>query len=923
MSKTRQKKKYRKRFHGFRFLTTLLILAVGFEIIFGALAFVGLGTFLKDKPNMYIDDFISQQSTLIFDANGTEIADIGTQLRENITYDQVPESLIDAFLSIEDSRYFSHNGFDIPRFSKAIIETIVNGNMQGGSTFTMQLVKLTYFENDSDGTSRTKDIEYKLQQIALAMELEKQTDKKSIIELYLNKMNFGGVGNIRGIEKACNQYFGKSVSELNISESALLAGIVNAPYYYNPYTYLEHATERRNDVLDLMHMHGYINDYERNLAKSIRVEDILVTPKTDDNKGYTKYQAYIDEAIKEAEKITGLDPLNVSMEIYTAMRPDIQELIETIEKEEYPGIYFWDEHMEMAIFSMNNQNGEIVGIGGGRNYIRGGAMLLNHATEQYNQPGSSCKTFMDYALAFEYLGWATDHVITDKPVATGNWVYKNASGFYVGDVKVTDALAMSLNTPALQALEAVIDEVGVDKVYEYLDSLHFDMFDRSNFDIGYAIGANNFRASAKEMAAASAIIVNNGNYIEPHTITKIVYRSANKEDFTPTYKGTQVISPQAAYLTSLLMKNNVDVSTSIFNYMAPLQKAYPVYGKTGTTDWGSDGLQYGIPQGVAKDRWMIAQTTQYTTAIWLGYEKASTEYISYMTDYAQSLEVDGKIHSVMLDALNNAEPPGATVRPDGISEITHILGIFPYVKPIAGMPSQYVTTGLIKSEYASLGEPQGKTALDTLSSFSAKTTDKTIEMQWSSYPHADQLKVAPNTKDISLRDGNGTVLASASGKRLFDYSWVWGAVKYKARIMQNGKTIKEIESGENTASISLKELEADTETQICGFYGYDKSKDVSNEVCTTVTTPRRAVIAPDKNASINDVQDWANTNRLTVSVLYHDEDRKHPAGTIIIVQNDKEVNGKEIDVNEVVEIHIFEEKKDDDDDNNDNQFGND
>ena len=906
-NKKTPKKKMRRRFHGFRFLTTLLIIAVCFELIFGVLAFRGLTTFLKDKPTLYINDFDSQQSTLIYDANGDQIADIGTQLRENITYEQIPESLIDAFLSIEDSRYFSHNGFDIPRFSKAIIETLARGNMQGGSTFTMQLVKLTYFENDSDGTSRTKDIEYKLQQIALAMELEKQTDKKSIIELYLNKMNFGGVGNIRGIEKACNQYFNKSTNELNLSESALLAGIVNAPYYYNPYTYLDHATERRNEVLNYMVMHGYITEEENQMAKNIRVEDLLVSPSNMSNQGYTRYQAYIDEVIKEAEKVTGQDPLNVSMEIYTAMRPDIQDLIETIEKEEYPGINFWDENMELAILSLNNQNGEIVGIGGGRNYVSGGSMLLNHATEQFNQPGSSCKPFLDYALAFEYLGWATDHVITDKPVNLGNWVFRNASGYYTGDIKIPDALAMSLNTPAIQAMQEVIDAVGVDVVYEYLDNLQFEMFDRSNFDISYSIGAGNFRASVKEMAAASGVIVANGNYFEPHTITKIVYRSGSREDLVPTYTGKQVLSPQAAYLTSLLMKNNVDVSGSLFNYMHPLRKAYPVYGKTGTTDWGSDGLQYGIPQGAAKDRWMIAQTTQYTTAIWLGYEKASTEHISYMTDYYQSMQVDGNIHSVMLDALNNGEPPQATVRPEGISDITHILGIFPYVKPIAGMPSEYITTGLVKSEYASLGEPQGKTALDTLSTFTAEVGESEVTLNWDAYPHPDSLTEAPTSKDISLRDANGGIMAAATGKRLFDYSWVWGAVRYKARIEQNGETITEIESESESTTVPLSDLHPDTETKVCGFYGYSKSEDVSNEICTTFTTPKTKVIAPEKDAGVNVVQDWVNANQLTITVFYVEEDRKNPAGTIVIKQKGKNVNGKEVNIKDPIEIYIYEE----------------
>ena len=927
----KSKKSVRRRFHGFRFITTFLVIAVAFELIAGALAFIGLTSFLKDTPTLYIDDFDSQQSTLIFDAEGNQIADIGVQLRENITFEQVPEAMIDAFLAIEDSRFFSHNGFDIPRFSKAILETLVNGNMQGGSTFTMQLVKLTYFENDSDGTSRTKDIEYKLQQIALAMELEKKTDKKNIIELYLNKMNFGGVGNIRGIEKACNQYFKKSVSNLNLSECALLAGIVNAPYYYNPYTYLDHATERRDDVLDMMLLHGYINEEEAKLARSINVEDLLVSPEVYSHQGYSKYQAYIDEAIKEAEEITGQDPLNVSMEIHTAMRPDIQELIETIEREEYPGINFWDEYVEMALISINNQNGEIVGIGGGRNYAKGGAMLLNHATEQFNQPGSSCKPFMDYALAFEYLGWATDHVITDKPVALGNWVYTNFSLNYSGDIKIADALGMSLNTPALQALQGVVDEVGVEKVYEYLEGMNFRMFDRGSFDIGYAIGSNNFRASAEEMAAASGIIVANGNYYKPHTVTRIIYRSGNREDLVPLYPGNQVLSPQAAYLTSLLMRNNVDASGTYYNFMQALMRPYPVYAKTGTTDWGTDGLQYGIPQGVTKDKWLIAQTTQYTTAVWLGYERATTEHVSYITDYASSLQLEIDIQSAMLDALNNGEAPGATERPEGISEITHILGLFPYVKPLAGMPSQYVTTGLVKSEYASLQEPQGKTAIDTLSSFSAKANGESVNIEWASYPHPDQLFVASTTKDISLRDASGNIMASASGRRLFDYSWIWGAVKYKARIEQNGVTVREIAESSSAISIPLSELEADTETRVCGFYGYDRSRDVSNEICTTFTTPRRRVVAPAKNASISEIQDWATNNSIAITAVYHDEDRRNPAGTTILVQNGKTINDKEINLDAMVEVHIYEKKQTPEpgpedsggEENIDDQYGND
>ena len=256
--KTGRKKKIippgaRKKFHGFRFLTLIMAVLVGFELVFGAVGIMAIDTLLQNEPTLDLADFETNQSTLVFDKDGNEIADVGAQLRENITYDQVPEALVDAFLSIEDSRYFTHNGFDIPRFVKSMIDTVVTRNVSGGSTFTMQLVKLTYFQNDDTGVSKTRNIEYKIQQIDLAMQLEKKITKKQIFEMYMNKMNFGGVGNIRGVQKAAEQYFGKSVSQLNLSECALLAGIINSPYYYlqqNDLVYVEpNGTKSKNSAI--------------------------------------------------------------------------------------------------------------------------------------------------------------------------------------------------------------------------------------------------------------------------------------------------------------------------------------------------------------------------------------------------------------------------------------------------------------------------------------------------------------------------------------------------------------------------------------------------------------------------------------------------------------------------------------------------
>lgn len=887
----------RRRFHGFRFLTLFMAIAVGFELVGGAVALYGLNAWLKGKPEIDVADFFTQESTLIYDMNGTEIADVGTQLRENITYDQIPDAMIDAFLSIEDSRYFTHNGFDIPRFGKAVVETLANGNMQGGSTFTMQLVKLTYFVNDENGTSRTKDIEYKVQQIALAMDLEKRSTKKEIFEMYLNKMNYGGIGNIRGVQKAAQQYFDKNVWELNTSECALLAGVVNSPYYYDPHNYLDHATVRRNQVINMMVRHGYITEEDGELAKAIKVEDLLVDPYEQMYSGEAyQYQAYIDEVIKEAERVTGNDPLTVSMEIYTAMDPEVQDAMEGILAGEWDGITWPNDKIEYAMISENNQTGEIVGIGGGRNYSRGGTMLLNHATDQYNQPGSTVKPFIDYLLAFEFCGWATDHTITDRPIAYGNFVFSNAySNGYSGEMLLTEALGRSLNTPAIQTLQAVIDEVGTDRVCDYLESLNFSRFNRENFDIQYAIGASTFSVSAKELMAAHAINMNGGYYIEPHTIKRIVYRSGLSAPVEMNYTGTQVVSSQAAYMMSTLMEKNVSINYQ--NFMQLLARDYPVYAKTGTTDWGDSGVAYGIPVGAAKDNWMVAETNHFTTVVWYGYDKLYEDTKCWF-DYEDILyNMNGYIQNYLLDIVNrNADCSGGVPRPDGVSEITHIKSLYPYTAVIPGMSPDWYSTGLIKSEYNTLAAPEGASAVSSLSSFSASCDDDfNVSFNWAAYPDPSKLEQAGSYKDISLRNADGSVWVAATGRRLFDYSWVYGNVQYKARVSQHGSTVKEVTAGSSSASENLESvLDENTETQVCGYYAYSTGYSSSNEVCSTFRTPSKHIYAPEYGTSYDDIVAWSDRYGFNIRVSYQEPDDDHPDGTMDLRYNGRSCWGADV-----------------------------
>lgn len=878
-----------KRIHGFRLATLILAVLVGVELVVGTVGIATIAEMLRGKPDLDVDDFFAQESTLIYDKDGNQIADVGATIRENITYDQIPEAMVDAFLSIEDSRYFTHNGFDIPRFTRALLENVSSGSFaQGGSTFTMQLVKLTYFVNDDTGESRARNIEYKVQQIALAIELEQQSDKKSIFEMYLNKMNFGGTGNIRGVQKASEQYFGKSVSELTLSECALLAGVVNSPYYYDPHNYLDYSTNRRNEVLTMMVQHGYITQEECDLAETIKVEDQLINPSAAEDGVSYQYQAYIDAAIKEAEEVTGNDPLTVSMEIYTAMDPTVQDAMEAIGAGEVDTITYPHDLMEVGVISENNQTGEIVGICGGRNYAGGGSMLLNHATESYKQPGSSVKPFFDYALAFEYLGWATSHTVCDRPVADGNWVFQNASGTYSGDMPLQNALALSLNTPAIQALQDVISEVGQTTVTNYLASLGFTQFTADDFSISFAIGGNNFYCSPEELMAAHAVIMNGGYYIKPHTITRIVYRSGLMDDYVADSEKmkTQVLSAATCFMVATLEKYNV--TSNLGYFYSIVQRSYPVFAKTGTTDWGDSGVEYGIPVGAQKDKWMTVETSQYTTTCWLGFDKAVAGENTYFTDAMDYMNVTGRICSYMLDVLQRDDQNPADIsQPDDVTQISHITGIFPYVSPIDGMPSEYISTGYIKKENATLGQPDSLSSLDSLSSFTSSCADDgTFSFQWAAYPDASKLEVASHTKDISLYDSAGNLLKAATGNRAFDYSWITGAVKYKARVSQNGNSIGEVTSDSETASQTFENMEGNTETEVCGYYQYETSGTASNEVCTTFVTPETDVTVPSSTAKLSEVQNWAAQYGITMGTSAQVASEEHPDGTLEIISSD-------------------------------------
>lgn len=692
------------------------------------LGFVGLSFFLvfvramlSAMPSFDETKFVNKESTRIYDSNDELIAEIGYTIRKNVTYDDLPTSLVDAFVACEDSRFFEHGGFDPSRFLKATIDNVLNvvgigngGNLSGGSTISMQLVKNTYFTDDASGAVASRSglsgIKRKFQEIKLATELEKHLDKETILELYVNKLNYGANG--RGIQNAANYYFGKNVQDLTLSESALLVGTINSPYYYNPFSYPEHAQTRRDEVLYLMYYHGYISSEEYKLARTIDVIDQVSDPsrETGEIGDGNPYQAYIDAVINEAQELTGESPYAVTMKIHTAMDPIVQTVADEIQAGNTQGRFEYpDELVEVASVAIDNDTGDIIAILGGRNYAKGGSRLLNHATQQFKQPGSSIKTIVEYPLCIEYLGWNSMHPVFDEPYTYAGTDLRvaNYDGQYYNLISLQEAIERSLNAPALRAMDSLMedDEVGRNKIIEYMNSIGYDQVNSSNFNVQYAIGGSTLEVSVVQQAAAQAMIMNKGVYIQPHTIKKIEFMEGDQKEFKPIYKHVQALSEETCYIISTLLNNNVNHGYS-YAYPTIRNSKYKVYAKSGTSNWGGEGTAYGIPAGSAKDCWVNAATGDYAVCTWAGYEKAIPGENTYMSVKKRTLDMPGNITRLLFNAIeeSHGEPQNEIKKPDGVVSMSFVAGTYPYVAPVDDLETW---TGLVRKSKMKLQTVEG------------------------------------------------------------------------------------------------------------------------------------------------------------------------------------------------------------------------
>lgn len=677
LKKIRTKPKRKKIFN--IVLIILLIIAILISIII-----VGFVVkIIQDAPEFDITELDKKEASIFYDSNGNEVGRVGKEMRENVTYDDLPEVFIDALIATEDSRYFQHNGFDAPRFLKAAIGQLMgNSNAGGGSTISMQLITNTYTDPSRSQTSGIAGIIRKLEDIYLAVfKLEKNFTKEEIIEYYVNNFNLSS--NAWGVEQASQIYFNKSVKDLNLSEAALLVGIFNNPTVYNPFNHAKAAYGRRSTVLSLMVRHGYITQEEADIANSIPI-DSLLTKSTSSS----KYQGYIDTVIEELKSKYNIDPTTTSVLVYTNMDSERQAGIEDIMNDN--SSYKWiNDSVTSGVAVIDVSSGKVVAIGAGHNR---GKSEWNMATQETNQIGSTAKPIFDYGPAIEYLNWSTYQQVVDE-----EWTYStgqsvtNSDGTYKGQMSIRDALAQSRNVPAVKTFQKVQEQVGNDKIYDFVTKLGLTPETNSKGEIyeSSALGAVD-GITVLQMAAAYNAFANGGTYVEPLTVNKIVYRDTNDvKTITPTE--TKVMSESTAYMITQMLISAVEEGIS----SGAKVNGVTVAAKTGTTNFtSSDKEKLNLSSDAVNDAWIVGYDPEYTIAMWYGYRIVDSKNHLHQTS---AVIERGKLYRALGNVVFNKNTGKTFTQPSSVVKVCVEDGSWPAALPSSNTPESQITCEWFKS----------------------------------------------------------------------------------------------------------------------------------------------------------------------------------------------------------------------------------
>ena len=624
-----------------------------FLTLFIALFLLGGGVFLyfvSKAPALSDSKLVATTSSKIYDNNNELIADLGSERRVNAQANEIPTDLVKAIVSIEDHRFFDHRGIDTIRIMGALLRNLQSNSLQGGSTLTQQLIKLTYFSTSTSD----QNISRKAQEAWLAIQLEQKATKQEILTYYINKVYMSN-GNY-GMQTAAQNYYGKDLKDLSLPQLALLAGMPQAPNQYDPYSHPEAALDRRNLVLSEMKNQGYISAEQYEKAVNTPITDGLQSLKSASN-----YPAYMDnylkEVINQVEQETGYNLLTTGMDVYTNVDQEAQKhLWDIYNSDQY--VSYPDDDLQVASTVVDVSNGKVIAQLGARHQASNVSFGTNQAVETNRDWGSSMKPITDYAPALEYGVYdSTASIVHDVPYnypGTDTPLY-NWDHVYFGNITIQYALQQSRNVTAVETL----NKVGLDRAKTFLNGLGIDY---PSMHYANAISSNTtesnkkYGASSEKMAAAYAAFANGGIYHKPMYINKVVFSDGSEKEFSDV--GTRAMKETTAYMMTEMMKTVLAYGTGRGAYLPWLAQA----GKTGTSNYTDDEIEKHIKNTgyVAPDEMFVGYTRKYSMAVWTGYSNRLTPIVG------DGFLVAAKVYRSMITYLSEDTHPEDWTMPDGL-----------------------------------------------------------------------------------------------------------------------------------------------------------------------------------------------------------------------------------------------------------------
>ena len=606
--------------------------------------------YVAKSPALSESKLVATTSSKIYDNKNELIADLGSERRVNAQASEIPTDLVNAIVSIEDHRFFNHRGLDTIRIIGAFLRNLKSNSLQGGSTLTQQLIKLTYFST----STADQTISRKAQEAWLAIQLERKATKQEILTYYVNKVYMSN-GNY-GMQTAAQTYYGKDLKELSLAQLALLAGMPQAPNQYDPYSHPEEALERRNLVLSEMKGQKYITAEQYESAINTPITDGLQSLKST-NSYPAHLDNYLKEVINQVEQETGYNLLTTGMDVYTNVDQDAQKrLWDIYNTDQY--VSYPDDDMQVASTVIDVSNGNVIAQLGSRHQASNVSFGTNQAVETNRDWGSTMKPITDYAPALEYdIYDSTATTVRDVPYnypGTNTPVYNWDRGYY-GNITLQYALQQSRNVPAVETL----NKVGLNRAKNFLNGLGIDYPD---IHYSNAISSNttesskHYGASSEKMAAAYAAFANGGIYHKPMYINKVVFSDGSEKEFSDS--GTRAMKETTAYMMTEMLKT-VLTSGSGYNAYIPW---IPQAGKTGTSNYTDDEIENHIKtrQLVAPDELFTGYTRKYSMAVWTGYTNRLTPVVG------NGLTVAARVYRSMMTYLTENNHPGDWSIPDGL-----------------------------------------------------------------------------------------------------------------------------------------------------------------------------------------------------------------------------------------------------------------